>query len=52
MTAARSERAACDALWLGNVDGHHDAHQDGTLTIRGTADALEVIRREPLLTPT
>jgi hypothetical protein len=24
--------------------GHHDAHHNGTLIIRGTADALEVIR--------
>jgi hypothetical protein len=26
--------------------GHHAAHHEGTLTIRGTADALEVIRRD------
>ena len=24
--------------------GHHDAHHNGTLIIRGTADALEVLR--------
>ena len=105
------ERAACDAQWLGNVDGeraravqdvtpatrklvfardkhrcrvpgcrsarnieihhivhrehggshepsnlvclcagHHDAHHNGTLIIRGTADALEVVRldKEPV----
>jgi hypothetical protein len=108
---ATFERAACDAQWLGNVDGeraravqdvtpatrklvfardkhrcrvpgcrsarnieihhivhrehggshepsnvvclcagHHDAHHSGRLIIRGTADALEVIRREPVET--
>ena len=105
ISPAAFERAACDAQWLGNVDGeraravqdvtpatrkvvfardqhrcrvpgcrsarnlevhhivhrehggshepsnlallcsgHHNAHHDGTLIIRGTADALEVIR--------
>jgi hypothetical protein len=105
ISPATFERAACDAPWLGNVDGararavqdvtpatrkvvfardqhrcrvpgcrsarnleihhlvhredggshepsnlvclcwgHHNAHHDGTLIIRGTADALEVIR--------
>ena len=105
ISPAAFERAACDAQWLGNVDGeraravqdvtpatrklvfardrhrcrvpgcrsarnievhhivhredggshepsnlvclcggHHDAHHNGTLIIRGTADALEVIR--------
>jgi hypothetical protein len=108
ISPAAFERAACDAQWLGNVDGehgrasqtvtpaarkavlardkhrcrvpgcrsaqnldvhhikhrqhggsnhksnlvtlcggHHARHHEGTLIIRGTADALEVIRLEP-----
>jgi hypothetical protein len=40
----------CNLVCL--CSGHHDAHHNGTLIVRGTADALEVVRldREPVET--